>query len=885
MVWEHPWIHAELMILVHRQDTEMTEREGPWIVAGMHRSGTSLIASAVVSAGVDVGTRLLPGDVRNPPGYFEDLDFLDLDRRILAAACPSDDGGHPDWGWTESERLDIGSFEDYRDEARSLVEARAARGIPWGFKDPRATLLLDFWLSLAPDARFILPYRLPWQVADSLQRLGAEVFLMRPDYGYRIWAYYNRHLLDFHRRHPERTVLLSVDATVNAVPRLADLLRERIGLQPPLEALEAQFKPVLLSRFPPDDPLVALAGATHPECVEILAALDAEADLPATGLWHRDSPRPRRLAGEPQVAVVIPCFDDGEFVVEAVASVERSVPVPYELIVVDDGSRDRRTRDILGLLHGAGYDIHFRPHAGLAAARNHGFASTRAPFVIPLDADNRLVPGFVGRAIETLNEGTELAAVYGDRIEFGLRSRRVEVGEFDPDLLVANNYVDACAVIRRQAWQDCGGYDEAMPAPGIEDWELWLRAIDRGWALRWLPLPAFAYRVRPSSMLSRLKSSPEYATVHGYLVAKHHALFLAALRQKVLELRDTRQELDRNRASLDETRRALEEAERRYKEAAGEVHQIGAERDALERQRRFLHRLLQTWREGLSALESTRMARLRSHVVRIRSRIGGRARTGPGGPCVIGASAGSDSGVFARLAERGGLYIGSDRDQFEDALPIERCFDGWLVPFWKGGGNEPPHLSPPGMDDEFFAALQEHLVAYDARAGGPSGWKSPRSLYLLPFLLQRFPDLRFLHVVRDGRDIALSCNDREIAPYETMLLPPSEDWLEAEHSIALWSRVNTLAADLGERLSGVYLRVRLEDLCEKPVKVTRRVFRFFGLPGDPRAAAPLIEAPASLGRWQRADPAVVARLERIGGTALRRFGYAAADRQAVLDAG
>ena len=106
----------------------MTEGEGPWIVAGMHRSGTSLIALALVSAGMEMGKRLLSGDVRNPPGYFEDLDFLDLDRRMLAVASPSDDGGHPDWGWTEGERLDLGLLGDYRDEARSLVEARTARG-------------------------------------------------------------------------------------------------------------------------------------------------------------------------------------------------------------------------------------------------------------------------------------------------------------------------------------------------------------------------------------------------------------------------------------------------------------------------------------------------------------------------------------------------------------------------------------------------------------------------------------------------------------------------------------------------------------------------------------------------------------------------------------
>jgi hypothetical protein len=141
-------------------------------------------------------------------------------------------------------------------------------------------------------------------------------------------------------------------------------------------------------------------------------------------------------------------------------------------------------------------------------------------------------------------------------------------------------------------------------------------------------------------------------------------------------------------------------------------------------------------------------------------------------------------------------------------------------------------------------------------------------------------------VVRDGRDIALSDNQRQLAHYGTILLSPAEqEWLEAERSIALWSRINEKAADLGEKLSDVYLRVSFEDLLEKPVKVTRRVFRFFGLPGNPREAAKLVEAPESRGRWRHADPAMMARLEQIGGAALRRFGYATADRQEGLDAG
>ncbi|HEY8019943.1 MAG TPA: hypothetical protein VIH93_02510, partial [Thermoanaerobaculia bacterium] len=144
----------------------------PLVVAGMHRSGTSLAASWIGAAGVDLGERLIPADDANPRGYFEDAAFVELHGRMLRAATREDDGGHRDWGWTESERFDRQRFAPFCDPARALLARRAAAGGPWGWKDPRTTLALDFWDELTGGAaRYLLVYRVPWDVADSMQRL------------------------------------------------------------------------------------------------------------------------------------------------------------------------------------------------------------------------------------------------------------------------------------------------------------------------------------------------------------------------------------------------------------------------------------------------------------------------------------------------------------------------------------------------------------------------------------------------------------------------------------------------------------------------------------------------------------------------------------------
>src|SRR5262249_24967873 len=155
---------------------------------------------------------------------------------------------------------------------------------------------------------------------------------------------------------------------------------------------------------------------------------------------------------------------------------------------------------------------------GLAAARNRGFELATAPYVLPLDADNRLRPGFVPAAFALLEADPRVGAVYGDRHEFGLRQGTVLVPEGDLGNLLLINSIDACAVVRKAMWSDCGGYDPGAPA--WEDWELWISAVERGWQLRHLPLVGFDYRVRPGSMIAGVDAA-EQRRLYAYILAKH----------------------------------------------------------------------------------------------------------------------------------------------------------------------------------------------------------------------------------------------------------------------------------------------------------------------------------------------------------------------------
>jgi len=236
-------------------------------------------------------------------------------------------------------------------------------------------------------------------------------------------------------------------------------------------------------------------------------------------------------------------------------------------------------------------------------------------------------------------------------------------------------------------------------------------------------------------------------------------------------------------------------------------------------------------------------------------------------PLVIGGTGGSGTRAVARIVARAGVFMGARTNRSEDALDLAE-FD------WRWG----PELVRSGCTEEIRQAFEMALAAHLAlRPAGTEGWgwKHPHSYLLLPFLAERFARLRFIQVVRDGRDIALSRNHNQVRLYGEDALGPG-DPADPVRRIAFWAWANDrAAARRAELLGDRSMCVRLEDLCRAPEETTRRVLEFAGRAGAGRDldAAREIVPPDSLGRGRRADPSLLARLEEAAGATLRRFGY------------
>jgi glycosyltransferase involved in cell wall biosynthesis len=230
-----------------------------------------------------------------------------------------------------------------------------------------------------------------------------------------------------------------------------------------------------------------------------------------------------------RVSVVIPCFNHGEFLPEAVASAANLRECDIELVVVDDGSTDERTRmEMDRLAVTDGIRVIRQGNKGLAAARNAGIQASRGEYILPLDADNRLRPG-IEQGIRILESNPQVGVVYGDAEYFGASKGRSIVGRFEVGRLLFQNYIDACALYRRAVWEQNGGYDGTMPVQGFEDWDFWLGALERGWQFAYVPEVLFDYRQAAGSMITRTRGFE--SQVEAFVGTKHGFLYQRAWRE------------------------------------------------------------------------------------------------------------------------------------------------------------------------------------------------------------------------------------------------------------------------------------------------------------------------------------------------------------------
>ena len=215
---------------------------------------------------------------------------------------------------------------------------------------------------------------------------------------------------------------------------------------------------------------------------------------------------PRRASG-PRVSVVVSLYNYEQFIAEALASVALSGFQDLEVVVVDDASTDGSHEAASEAL--ADFDwlparlVRLPLNEGLAAARNHGAKQARGELLFILDADNAVYPHAFSRLVAALNEDSDAAFAYGllECFDGGGGIGLMNWLPWSKERLARGNYIDATALIRRQAFEQVGGYPRDERLYGWEDFALWCAFAQAGMYGVQVPEIVARYRVGRVSMI------------------------------------------------------------------------------------------------------------------------------------------------------------------------------------------------------------------------------------------------------------------------------------------------------------------------------------------------------------------------------------------------
>jgi glycosyltransferase involved in cell wall biosynthesis len=207
---------------------------------------------------------------------------------------------------------------------------------------------------------------------------------------------------------------------------------------------------------------------------------------------------------KPKVSVIIPCFNQGQYIDEAVESVLNQTFKDFEIVIVNDGSTDEFTKNKLKNYNNPKCKVIHIHNQGVSAARNKGINASSGDYILPLDADDKIGARYIEDACEILDKDNKIGIVYCEAELFGAKNGIWNQPCFSIDRILIMNMIICSAMFRKNDYLMTKGFNPNM-LYGWEDWDLWLSLIEKGKEVYKLPDVHFYYRIKNLSMLNELR--------------------------------------------------------------------------------------------------------------------------------------------------------------------------------------------------------------------------------------------------------------------------------------------------------------------------------------------------------------------------------------------
>lgn len=222
----------------------------------------------------------------------------------------------------------------------------------------------------------------------------------------------------------------------------------------------------------------------------------------------------------PLVTIIIPCYNQGQFLSEAIESVICQTYNNWECIIVNDGSSDNSEEVALAYSKkDTRISYLSQKNQGPSAARNHGIQTSHGEYILPLDADDLISSTYIEKAISYFTEHPETKLVYCRADKFGLINEEWNLPTYNYNSLIWENSIFNAAIYRRSDYDKIdGGYNE-MLRTGYEDWDFYLSLLEKEDIVYKIDETLFHYRIHTISRNIEVTNNP-YDTL--VLIAHRH---------------------------------------------------------------------------------------------------------------------------------------------------------------------------------------------------------------------------------------------------------------------------------------------------------------------------------------------------------------------------
>ena len=227
-----------------------------------------------------------------------------------------------------------------------------------------------------------------------------------------------------------------------------------------------------------------------------------------------------------KVSVIIPCYNQSEYLHEAVMSVINSTYQNVEIIVINDGSTDVTHLDMTNLLKDyENVKLINQENSGVCIARNNGIELCNGDYILPLDADDKIESTYIEKAVKILEDNSDIGIVYCEVETFGkMGGQHLKLKEAVLKNMLIQNRIFSSAIFRKSLFYDAGGYKPEMEN-GCEDWDLWLSIIERGAKVYKIPQTLFYYRKSENIRTAHALKPLNYLQIRLKVVNFHKKLY------------------------------------------------------------------------------------------------------------------------------------------------------------------------------------------------------------------------------------------------------------------------------------------------------------------------------------------------------------------------